>query len=148
MLFRSPPVGGSFVDVGSGGGFPGIPLQAVWPEASVVLLEPNQKKAAFLKEVVRQCVWRAARVRTDRLEDAARGELAGRAQLVTMRAVAPTEAVLRDIAALLEADGIVALYLGAADAAAVARSPLFQWRGAQPIPHSDSRVILIGTPIR
>ena len=56
--------------------------------------------------------------------------------------------VLRDIAALLEADGIVALYLGAADAAAVARSPLFQWRGAQPIPHSDSRVILIGTPIR
>jgi 16S rRNA (guanine527-N7)-methyltransferase len=139
---------GPFVDVGSGGGFPGIPLQAIWPEASAVLLEPNQKKAAFLKEVVRQCGWRVARVLADRLEDAARSDLAGRAQLVTMRAVAPTESVLSDIAALLAVDGLVALYLGAEDAAVVARSPLFQWRDAQPIPHSDSRVISIGTPIR
>lgn len=42
-----------FVDVGSGAGFPGMPLACVWIETSVVLVEPLLKRAIFLKEVVR-----------------------------------------------------------------------------------------------
>ncbi|MEW6314224.1 MAG: 16S rRNA (guanine(527)-N(7))-methyltransferase RsmG [Pseudomonadota bacterium] len=44
--------GAMIVDVGSGGGLPGIPLALVKPEWQVTLLEANQKKAAFLRQVL------------------------------------------------------------------------------------------------
>lgn len=42
------------VDVGSGGGFPGIPLKILLPDTPVVLIEVNQKKIGFLREVISQ----------------------------------------------------------------------------------------------
>lgn len=42
----------AIADVGSGGGFPGIPLKIVYPHISVVLIEVNQKKIAFLESVI------------------------------------------------------------------------------------------------
>jgi 16S rRNA (guanine(527)-N(7))-methyltransferase RsmG len=41
------------VDLGSGAGFPGLPLKIWWPEIHLTLIESNHKKAAFLREVVR-----------------------------------------------------------------------------------------------
>jgi 16S rRNA (guanine527-N7)-methyltransferase len=41
------------VDVGSGAGFPGIPVAAARPDGEVTLVESNQKKATFLKEATR-----------------------------------------------------------------------------------------------
>ena len=45
---------GSIVDVGSGGGAPGIPLAAALPDRHVTLLEANGRKCAFLREVARE----------------------------------------------------------------------------------------------
>jgi len=42
----------SIADVGSGGGFPGIPLKIMYPHLSLFLIEVNQKKVAFLEEVI------------------------------------------------------------------------------------------------
>lgn len=39
-------------DVGSGGGFPGIPLKIKYPETRVILLEVNSKKIAFLEHII------------------------------------------------------------------------------------------------
>jgi 16S rRNA (guanine527-N7)-methyltransferase len=44
---------GPIVDVGSGGGAPGIPLAFAFPERSVTLLESNRRKCAFLREAAR-----------------------------------------------------------------------------------------------
>ena len=44
---------GRLADVGSGGGFPGLPLKILRPELEVFLVESNVKKATFLAEVVR-----------------------------------------------------------------------------------------------
>lgn len=41
------------IDIGSGAGFPGLPIAILRPELSVVLLEPRGKRAAFLRHVVR-----------------------------------------------------------------------------------------------
>jgi 16S rRNA (guanine527-N7)-methyltransferase len=41
-------------DVGSGGGFPGLPLKICYPDIPFVLIEVNNKKVQFLQEVIRQ----------------------------------------------------------------------------------------------
>lgn len=43
--------GGSLADIGSGGGIPGVPIAVAQPERPVTLVESNQKKAAFLRQV-------------------------------------------------------------------------------------------------
>ena len=40
------------LDIGSGAGFPGLPLKIVMPELTVTLLEPASKKIAFLRHIV------------------------------------------------------------------------------------------------
>ena len=54
-LFAGRQVGAAktLLDFGSGAGFPGIPMQLLWPEMAVMLAESQGKKAAFLREAVR-----------------------------------------------------------------------------------------------
>jgi 16S rRNA (guanine527-N7)-methyltransferase len=139
-----PPPAGLLVDIGSGAGFPGLPLKIVWPSAKTVLLEPNNKKATFLKEVIRACGLKEITVRTERLEQAMAEDLAGQASLVTMRAVAATPELLRDVRSLLMPGGRAALFVSDRDAAELAKHPAFQWEPPAAIPHSDRRVILLG----
>jgi len=47
------PADASMLDIGSGGGFPGIPLKVVIPTLSVSLLDSSRKKITFLKHVIR-----------------------------------------------------------------------------------------------
>ena len=135
---------GTMVDIGSGAGFPGLPLKIAWPGVATVLLEPNQKKTTFLKEVVRSCDLKGVDVRAERLESVAQGELAGRASLVTMRAVAPTRRALGDAVKLLSPGGHLALYTSAEEAQPLPAPGHFQWRQRAAIPHSLRRVVLIG----
>ena len=53
FLARHLPKAQTLLDVGSGAGFPGIPVQLVYPELRVTLAESQNKKAAFLREAVR-----------------------------------------------------------------------------------------------
>lgn len=48
-----PPNAGGIADLGSGGGFPGIPIAVLRPELQITLIEAHQRKAAFLREAVR-----------------------------------------------------------------------------------------------
>src|SRR3984957_20898774 len=56
-------------DVGSGGGFPGIPLKIVRPDLHIFLVESNFKKATFLAEVVRELGLTDTRVLVSRFEE-------------------------------------------------------------------------------
>ena len=47
------PLGDTIIDIGSGGGFPGIPLGILLPDTSFLLVESNQKKSTFLRQVRR-----------------------------------------------------------------------------------------------
>ena len=95
-LSALPVIGGRsperLIDLGSGGGFPGLPLAAVLPDTDVTLLEPVGKKARFLSTVA-TATGLHGRVTVDarRAEDVA-GDRSGRGawDLVTARAVAST----------------------------------------------------------
>src|SRR6476660_4753815 len=56
-------------DVGSGGGFPGIPLKIIRPDLDVFLIEANVKKATFLAEVIRELGLPDAKVLVSRFEE-------------------------------------------------------------------------------
>ncbi|MBI5847610.1 MAG: 16S rRNA (guanine(527)-N(7))-methyltransferase RsmG [Nitrospirae bacterium] len=64
-----PPQVKSIADVGSGAGFPGLPLKIMRPDIAVVLIEPVQKKALFLEHMQRQLKVDGLSVRNCRIED-------------------------------------------------------------------------------
>lgn len=136
---------GLFYDVGSGAGFPGLPVKALCRDLKLVMVESNLKKAAFLKEVIREARLDGARVESGRVESLIERPEVELADWITMRAVGDIEAMLRVFRHLLLVNGYVALFLGQDDARRVARTePGFTWREPFAIPRSERRVILVG----
>jgi 16S rRNA (guanine527-N7)-methyltransferase len=68
-LFVNPPR--TALDVGSGAGFPGIPLAIVWPTTRWFLVESREKKAGFLEKAVRELGLANVKVVCARVEDLA-----------------------------------------------------------------------------
>src|SRR3954470_220693 len=77
------------IDIGSGAGFPGIPLKIYSPAVVVTLIESQNKKATFLKEVIRELTLTNINVFSGRAE-----ALDKKADLVTLLAVERFEQVL------------------------------------------------------
>jgi 16S rRNA (guanine527-N7)-methyltransferase len=65
--FDEPPR--SLADVGSGAGFPGVPVKILRPKIEVYLIEPSGKKAAFLRNVIRRLGLKGITVIEKRVED-------------------------------------------------------------------------------
>ena len=133
FLATALPEHGTLADVGSGAGFPGIPVAAVKPGFHVTLIESVAKKAVFLKEVTRD--YRNVRVLQARAESSD-----GRFDWATMRAVAPEPL----LAFLSTRVAKLALLIGERDAAALMESTLFDWEPSRPLPWGTHRVLLIG----
>jgi 16S rRNA (guanine527-N7)-methyltransferase len=57
------------VDLGSGAGYPGIPLAIAEPERSVLLVEPRQKRTSFLEVVASRLGLKNVRTRVGRSEE-------------------------------------------------------------------------------
>jgi len=129
------------IDLGSGAGFPGLPLKIFAPAIRLTLVESSQKKAAFLKEVVRALALTDVDVFAGRAED-----FPAMADLVTLRAVERYERALAAAARLVEPEGRLALLIGSTQAARTPQLlPAFAWPMPIAIPQSSSRVLLIGT---
>ena len=82
------PQNGSLVDVGTGAGFPGVPVKILRPDLELTLLDSLNKRLIFLEALCDQLGISAQRVHA-RAEEAGRGALRERFDLATARAVAP-----------------------------------------------------------
>jgi 16S rRNA (guanine527-N7)-methyltransferase len=102
----------TLVDVGSGGGFPGLVIACAAPEVAVTLVEPLQKRAALLGDMAAALDLTNVTVAPLRAEDAGRGPLRDGAQCVTARAVAEVRELLEYTAPLAAAGGTIALPKG------------------------------------
>lgn len=129
------------VDVGSGAGFPGLPIKIWAPEITLTLIEANQKKAVFLREVARALHLTEVEVFGQRAENYPDGS----ADVVTMRAVEQFESVLPVAAKLLKPAGRIALLVGIDQVnRAHTLLPHYNWHPEIPVPVSKSRVFLVG----
>ncbi len=128
------------LDVGSGAGFPGLPVKILSPETRVTLIEANHKKATFLREVIRALRLTAIDVFPGRAED-----FASTASLVTLRAVERFESVLPHALGLLPPGGRAGLLIGQAQVEkARTLAPSMTWTAPITIPGSTNRVLLVG----
>lgn len=101
---------GEVLDVGSGGGLPGLVIAIVRPDLRVTLLESTTKKARFLQETANQ-LGLDVRVVNARAEEA--DEWRGRFDVVTARAVAPMERLIGLTVPFLAPGGLVYAIKGA-----------------------------------
>jgi 16S rRNA (guanine527-N7)-methyltransferase len=130
------------LDIGSGAGFPGLPLKLWAPALSLTLVESNHKKAAFLREVVRTLILTDVNVITARAETLA--DITPAADVVTLRAVERFDAILPIAARLVSPSGRLALLIGSSQLPALQPlAPDFHPAATIRIPESQSRVLSI-----
>ena len=131
----------SMIDLGSGAGFPGVPFAMLSPDLQVTLIESNQKKATFLKELVLALGLTNAKVFSGRAESYVQS-----AERVTMRAVEKFDKVLLLAQTLAQSGGQIVLMISSSQvetAKGVATET--EWSEPVAVPGSHSRVLLIGT---
>jgi len=140
-----PILSGRLADIGSGPGFPGLPLRMASTELDLTLIESNTKKATFLAEVVRTIKLDHVTVFRGRMEDL--GADIAPFDFVTARAFGQHDKLLRWAHAHLADSGKIVLWLGDDDAALLSQEPLWSWQPPLHIPGSQRRCLLVGSPL-
>lgn len=134
----SAPV--ALADVGSGAGFPGIPIKLWAPNITLTLIESNQKKATFLREVCRALILTDINIKNTRAETLPHPVF----DVVTLRAVERFASILPSAATLVKPGGRLALLIGAAQLPqAETILPRHNFAPPIPIPLSQSRILAV-----
>ena len=119
------PLGVAVLDLGSGGGLPGVPLKIIRSDLKFVLLDSSQKKTAFLRMAVSKLDISGLEIVTTRISPPAIEEaLAGRFQVITARAVANFEHLIEWSVPLLDPAGYLLAWKGISDVAELQQSVL------------------------
>jgi 16S rRNA (guanine527-N7)-methyltransferase len=133
---------GRLADIGSGGGFPGIPLKILRPELDLFLVDSNIKKGTFLAEVVRDLELVNARVLISRYEELSE-ELAP-LDYVCSRAVGEFGPFLDWAAREQLSARRTLLWIGGRDLDEAKKSSSWEWQEPIPVPQSLRRYLLVG----
>jgi len=147
-MFAAPAIvnrNGRLADVGSGAGFPGVPLKLLIPTLDILLIEPNAKKAAFLAEVVRELKLESVEVYRGRFDSLT--EVGPRFDYVTARALGMHTNLVEWSREAISIGGSMILWLGNEDAVQVSLQTSWKWSRAILIPGSHSRVLLVGSAV-
>lgn len=137
-----PVENGRFADIGSGPGFPGIPLKIVRPELELFLVESNIKKGTFLAEVIRELGLGNTHVLINRYEEL--GEELAPLDFVSSRALGDFGPFLEWAASSNVAASRAILWIGGRDIEEVRKSDRWEWQEPIAMPQSLQRFLLVG----
>ncbi len=139
-----PMPGAAVTDIGSGGGSPAVPMKLAAPAVRLRMVESRARKAAFLREAVRQLGLDGTVVEACRYETlAAREELVGKSDVVSVRAVRVGRRMLRQIEPLVSPGGVVFLFRSTReDLDARALSPWYV-SAARPLLDPEHRLLIL-----
>lgn len=139
---------GKLLDLGSGNGFPAIPLAIMHPRLRLVLVESSQKKSEFLWAVIRELGLRRATVETRRVERRSDLDDLLPTNYFTFRAIRGSELLSGQGEAVLRPGGRLLAYVSRRDAAHLRRNPIagLQWAGAWPLSSGRNSVVAILEP--
>ncbi|MFZ0479144.1 MAG: RsmG family class I SAM-dependent methyltransferase [Terriglobales bacterium] len=137
------------LDIGSGAGFPALPIKIWSPDIHLTLIESNHKKAAFLREVIRTLTLMNVNVIADRAENVLQrfasisSTSAAAADVVTFRAVEKFERILPLAGRFLAPRGRLAVLISSVQLPAVESIERMKWTTSN-IPESYMRLLSIG----
>lgn len=100
----------TLVDVGTGAGFPGVPLKMAYPHLKVTLIEPTGKKCSFLNQLVLKCDLKDVIIVNDRAENCS--SLRETFDVATSRAVGSLSMLLELCIPLLRVNGVLVAMKG------------------------------------
>jgi 16S rRNA (guanine527-N7)-methyltransferase len=125
------PQQGTLLDIGTGGGFPGVPLKILRPQQSMVLIDGVRKKINFVKQVLRELHLDNIKAIQARAEDLIRDNSKTRQfDIIVSRALADVDVLIRLAAPLLKSEGRLVVYKGSRTAAFNAKIEGLQYNGA------------------
>jgi 16S rRNA (guanine527-N7)-methyltransferase len=141
-LFAGNNDANTLADVGSGAGFPGIPIKLWAPQLHLTLIESQNKKATFLREATRTVQLDGADVFCGRAEQWGRT-----ADVITLRAVEKFETVLPIAAGLVVPRGRLCLLIGAKQISRAQQllGDAWHFQNDAPVPQSEGRIIAIAS---
>jgi len=100
-------------DIGSGAGFPGIPIKILRPEIEMYLIEPSGKKAAFLRHITRQLKIGGIEIIEKRIEETTvHGELGAPVDIALTRALFDIKEFVLKAAHIVKPGGVFILSKG------------------------------------
>ena len=138
---RSPKAEARVADLGSGAGFPGVPIKIWAPNITLTLIESNHKKATFLRELARTLTLTDVNIQNARAETLPPSTY----DVVTLRAVERLPKVLPVAAMLLAPNGRLALLISSSQLDSTRSTlPDLTWAVPISIPNSQSRILLAG----
>ncbi len=133
-------------DVGTGAGFPGLALKIIFQDLNLLLIESNNKKCAFLSEVVRALGLTSVEISPKRFEEI--NESGGKMDIIAARALGGFPKLLRWTNRVITDHGKVVLWVGLEDVNTISATGGWAWEPAIKIPESQRRYLLIGRPTR
>jgi 16S rRNA (guanine527-N7)-methyltransferase len=135
----------SMIDIGSGGGSPGIPFALAGGVSCLRLVESKVRKSVFLREALRAVEFHSGEVITARFEQLlSRPDLHEAHQLLTIRAVRVEPQVLMSVQAFVSPGGQLFLFRGAGGHEREIFTPPLAWRATHPLVESlRSRVVIV-----
>jgi 16S rRNA (guanine527-N7)-methyltransferase len=135
----SAPEAVTVADLGSGAGFPGVPIKLWAPHISLTLIESNQKKSVFLREVTRALTLTGINIQNARAESLPPSSF----NVITLRAVERFETILPTAASLVAPNGRLVVLVGPAQLKHAQSLPHFESAHPIAVPLSRSRFLLL-----
>lgn len=126
------PQQGTLLDIGTGGGFPGVPLKILRPQQSMVLIDSVRKKINFVKQVLRELHLDNIEAIQSRAEDVMRHHRKTKQfDIIVSRALADVDVLIKLAAPLLKPEGRLVVYKGSHTVASNTEKNGRQFSGAR-----------------